>query len=64
MHFETLYTKPQMQVESMKKKLPWLKYDMRKKQYIEAKEKEKMAKRNRDEIAKLIAEQKAPIEYY
>jgi chromosome segregation ATPase len=49
-------------VESMKKKLPWLKYDMRKKQYIEAKEKEKMAKRNRDEIAKLIAEQKAPIE--
>ena len=53
-----------MQVESMKKKLPWLKYDMRKNQYLEAKEKEKVAKRNRDEIAKLIAEQKAPIEYY
>ncbi|GLJ07233.1 hypothetical protein SUGI_0062420 [Cryptomeria japonica] len=48
--------------ESMKKKLPWLKYDMRKMQYMEAKEKEKEAKRKRDEIARAIAVQKNPIE--
>ncbi|KAH9312049.1 hypothetical protein KI387_027084, partial [Taxus chinensis] len=49
-------------VDSMKKKLPWLKYDMRKMQYIEAKERERVAKRKRDEIAISIAEQKHPIE--
>eukprot|EP01018_Ginkgo_biloba_P038498 Gb_33241 [translate_table: standard] len=49
-------------VDSMKTKLPWLKYDMRKMQYLEAKEKEKEAKRKRDELARLIAQQKAPIE--
>ncbi|GLJ50077.1 hypothetical protein SUGI_1065100 [Cryptomeria japonica] len=48
--------------ESMKKKLPWLKYDLRKNQYVEAKEKERAAKHKRDEIARLIAEQKIPIE--
>eukprot|EP00252_Welwitschia_mirabilis_P000893 TRINITY_DN10890_c0_g1_i1.p1 TRINITY_DN10890_c0_g1~~TRINITY_DN10890_c0_g1_i1.p1 ORF type:complete len:1092 (-),score=272.58 TRINITY_DN10890_c0_g1_i1:474-3749(-) len=49
-------------VESMKKKLPWLKYDVKKQKYIEAKEKEKAAKQHRDTLARLIAEQKAPIE--
>lgn len=48
----------------MKKKLPWLKYDLTKKEYLEAKEKERGAKHKRDEIARLIAEQKIPIEYY
>lgn len=47
----------------MKKKLPWLKYDMKKAEYIEAKEKEKDAKKKLDEAAKALNEHRAPIEY-
>ena len=42
-------------IESIKKKLPWLKYDMRKRK------RRKWRSEIEDEIAKLIAEQKAPV---
>lgn len=48
--------------ESMKKKLPWLKYDMKKAEYLEAKELEKDAKKKLDVAAKLLNELKEPIE--
>ncbi|KAI3498684.1 hypothetical protein L1887_34461 [Cichorium endivia] len=48
--------------ESMKKKLPWLKYDMKKAEYLEAKVLEKDAKKKLDVAAKLLNELKAPIE--
>lgn len=51
-------------VDSMKKKLPWLKYDMKKAEYIEAKEKEKDAKKKFDELAKAMNELQGPIEYH
>lgn len=38
----------------MKKKLPWLKYDMMKAEYMEAKEKEKDSKMKLDEAARTI----------
>ena len=47
----------------MKKKLPWLKYDMKKTEYFEAKKREKDAKKNLDEAAKKLNDFKAPIEY-
>lgn len=51
-------------VNNMKKKLPWLKYDMKKAEYIEAKEKEKDAKKKFDELAKAMNELQGPIEYH
>lgn len=47
----------------MKKKLPWLKYDMKKAEYMEAKEQEQDAKRKLDEAAKTLNELREPIEY-
>jgi hypothetical protein len=52
-----------LQVESMKKKLPWLKYDMKKAEYMEAKEQEKDAKKKLDEAAKTLNDLREPIEY-
>ncbi|XP_062174170.1 structural maintenance of chromosomes protein 5 isoform X2 [Alnus glutinosa] len=49
-------------VESMKKKLPWLKYDMKKAEYMEAKEQEKDAKKKLDEAAKTLNDLREPIE--
>ncbi|KAK4414494.1 Structural maintenance of chromosomes protein 5 [Sesamum alatum] len=48
--------------ESMKKKLPWLKYDIKKAEYIEAKNREKDAKMKLDEAAKGLNELREPIE--
>ncbi|KAL2461210.1 Structural maintenance of chromosomes protein 5 [Abeliophyllum distichum] len=48
--------------ESMKKKLPWLKYDIKKAKYMEAKEQEKEAKLKLDEAAKALNELREPIE--
>lgn len=47
----------------MKKKLPWLKYDMEKAKYMEAKEQEKDAKKKLDEAAKTLNDLREPIEY-
>jgi hypothetical protein len=47
----------------MKKKLPWLKYDMKRAEYVEAKEEEKDAKKKLDEAAKTLNELREPIEY-
>ncbi|XP_059651902.1 structural maintenance of chromosomes protein 5 [Cornus florida] len=49
-------------VESMKKKLPWLKYDMKKAEYMEAKEHENDAKKKLDEAAKMLNLHREPIE--
>ncbi|KAL5827330.1 hypothetical protein ACOSQ3_019161 [Xanthoceras sorbifolium] len=49
-------------VESMKKKLPWLKYDMKKAEYMEAKELEKDAKRKLNEAASTLNDLSKPIE--
>lgn len=48
--------------ESMKKKLPWLKYDMKKAEYMEAKKQEQEAKLKLDEAAKALSELREPIE--
>ncbi|KAF3457440.1 hypothetical protein FNV43_RR02098 [Rhamnella rubrinervis] len=50
------------QAESMRKKLPWLKYDMKKAEYMEAKEQENDAKKKLDEAAKTLNDLKEPIE--
>ncbi|PPR81562.1 hypothetical protein GOBAR_AA39154 [Gossypium barbadense] len=50
-------------VDCMKKKLPWLKYDMKKIEYLEAQKREKEAKKKLNEAAKMLNEFKAPIEY-
>lgn len=47
----------------MKKKLPWLKYDMKKAEYLQAKDQEKDAKKKLDEAAKLLNEISEPIQY-
>lgn len=47
----------------MRKKLPWLKYDMKKAEYMEAKEVEKDAKIKLDEAVKTLKDLKEPIEY-
>jgi hypothetical protein len=49
--------------ELMKKKLPWLKYDMKKKEYKEAQEKEKTEKKKMEEVAKIWEDSKGPVEY-
>lgn len=46
----------------MKKKLPWLKYDMKKAEYLEAKEQEKDAKLKFDEAAEALNKLREPIE--
>uniref|UniRef100_A0A0D3GBP6 Structural maintenance of chromosomes protein 5 n=1 Tax=Oryza barthii TaxID=65489 RepID=A0A0D3GBP6_9ORYZ len=45
-----------------KKKLPWLKYDMKKKEYKEAQEKEKTEKKKMEEVAKFWEDSKGPVE--
>ncbi|KAK9058096.1 hypothetical protein SSX86_022936 [Deinandra increscens subsp. villosa] len=40
--------------ESMKKKLPWLKYDMKKAEFLQAKDQENDARKKLDEAAKLL----------
>lgn len=47
----------------MKKKLPWLKYDMEKAKYMESKEREKDARKKLDEAAKTLNGLREPIEY-
>lgn len=47
----------------MKKKMPWLKYDMKKVEYMEAKEMEGDAKKKFNEAAKILKDLKAPVEY-
>lgn len=49
-------------VETMKKKLPWLKYDMKKVLYKDAQNQEAEAKKKLDEAAKMMNELKKPIE--
>ncbi|XP_028760559.1 structural maintenance of chromosomes protein 5 [Neltuma alba] len=49
-------------VESMKKKVPWLRYDMKKAEYLEAKERENDAKKKMEEAAKILNDLKEPIE--
>uniref|UniRef100_A0A1D1YS75 Structural maintenance of chromosomes protein 5 n=1 Tax=Anthurium amnicola TaxID=1678845 RepID=A0A1D1YS75_9ARAE len=49
-------------VESMKKKLPWLRYDLKKMEYIEAQKQEAEAKRKLDEAAKILNDLMGPIE--
>lgn len=53
-----------MKVDSMKKKLPWLKYDMKKMEYMQAKEQENDAKRSLDELAKTLNTFSGPIKYF
>ncbi|XP_051147312.1 structural maintenance of chromosomes protein 5 isoform X2 [Andrographis paniculata] len=48
--------------ERMKKKLPWLKYDMKKAEYMQAKKQETDAKKKLDEAANILNELKQPIE--
>ncbi|KAJ6755138.1 STRUCTURAL MAINTENANCE OF CHROMOSOMES PROTEIN 5 [Salix purpurea] len=48
--------------ESMKKKLPWLKYDAMKADYLKAKEAEKDAKQKLEEAAKTLNNLREPIE--
>ena len=47
----------------MKKKLPWLVYDAKKKEYKAAQKREVQAKRNLDEAAKVLNDLTKPIEY-
>lgn len=47
----------------MKKKLPWLKYDMKKAEFLQAKEHEQEAKKKLDEAAKLLNNIREPSEY-
>ena len=47
----------------MKKKLPWLQYDMKQAQYREAKDRENDAAKALEEAAKLLNDLKEPIKY-
>lgn len=47
----------------MKKKLPWLKYDIVKAEYMVLREQENDAKKKLDEAAKTLNNLKEPIEY-
>ena len=52
------------QAELMKKKLPWLKFDMMRKEFREVIEKqEKIAKKKMEEAARIWEDSKCPIEY-
>ena len=46
----------------MKKKLPWLKYDMKKLEFINIQDEEKSFKKKMEEAAKIWQDAKAPIE--
>ncbi|KAK1413281.1 hypothetical protein QVD17_35052 [Tagetes erecta] len=48
--------------ESMKKKLPWLKYDMKKAEFLQAKEHEQDAKQKLEEAAELLSSIREPSE--
>lgn len=48
--------------ELMKKKLPWLKYDMKKAEYIDAQRQEAEVKKVFEETARILNDLKAPIE--
>ncbi|PWA51844.1 structural maintenance of chromosomes protein 5 [Artemisia annua] len=48
--------------ESMKKKLPWLKYDMKRAEYLEAKDQEIEAKKKMEEAAKILNDIREPID--
>ncbi|KAM7268547.1 hypothetical protein ACFE04_010713 [Oxalis oulophora] len=48
--------------DTMKKKMPWLKYDVKKAEYMEAKKEEKDAKKKLDDAAKSLNDFKEPIE--
>ncbi|KAK4379719.1 hypothetical protein RND71_001581 [Anisodus tanguticus] len=50
------------QAESMKKKLPWLKYDAKKAEFLESKRQEQDAKKKLDEAAENLNELMEPIE--
>ncbi|XP_019427518.1 PREDICTED: structural maintenance of chromosomes protein 5 isoform X4 [Lupinus angustifolius] len=47
--------------ETMKKKLPWLKYDMKQSEYLEAKERQKDAENALKEAAKILSDLQEPI---
>lgn len=48
----------------MRKKLPWLKYDMMKKEFITViQEQEKISKKKMEEAARIWDDAKGPIEY-
>ncbi|KAE9616263.1 putative structural maintenance of chromosomes protein [Lupinus albus] len=47
--------------ETMKKKLPWLKYDMKQSEYLEAKERQKDAENALKEAAKILSDHQEPI---
>ena len=47
----------------MKKKLPWLKYDMKKAEFVKVQDEEKSFKKKMEEAAKIWQDAKAPIEY-
>lgn len=47
----------------MKKKLPWLKYDAKRAEFMEANEQEKDATKKLDEAAKSLDDAREPIEY-
>jgi hypothetical protein len=47
----------------MKKKLPWLKYDKKKLEFLKAVEDEKSFKKKMEEADKIWQDLKAPIEY-
>jgi len=47
----------------MKKKLPWLRYDMKQAEYREAKERENDAAKAFEEAAKLLNDLKEPVMY-
>lgn len=47
----------------MKKKLPWLKFDAMKKEFIKVQEEEKTFKKKMEDAAKIWEDAKAPIEY-
>lgn len=50
------------QAESLKKKLPWLIFDSKKKNLVEAKEREKQTRQTLERLARTIVELRAPIE--
>lgn len=47
----------------MRKKLPWLKYDMKKAEYMEAMKQEKDATKKLDKAARTLNDLREPIEY-
>uniref|UniRef100_A0A0E0F6V4 Structural maintenance of chromosomes protein 5 n=1 Tax=Oryza meridionalis TaxID=40149 RepID=A0A0E0F6V4_9ORYZ len=54
--------KKMLNVDLMRKRLQWLKYEMKKKEWIEAHEQEKTMKKKMEETAKIWEDSKRPIE--